>query len=78
MKLRLAYEAGVKGGNMPTIFNAANEYAVAQFLKKNISFLGITDMIEHAMNSIEYIDNPDVNEILTTEQEVYELLRAMR
>ena len=76
--LRLAYEAGVKGGNMPTIFNAANEYAVAQFLKKNISFLGITDMIEHAMNSIEYIDNPDVNEILTTEQEVYELLRAMR
>ena len=56
--LRLAYEAGVKGGNMPTIFNAANEYAVAQFLKKNISFLGITDMIEHAMNSIEYIDNP--------------------
>lgn len=35
-------------------------------------------MIEHAMNSIEYIDNPDVNEILTTEQEVYELLRAMR
>lgn len=76
--LRLAYEAGVKGGNMPTIFNAANEYAVAQFLKRNISFLGITDMIEHAMNSIEYIDNPDVNEILTTEQEVYELLRAMR
>ena len=63
---------------MPTIFNAANEYAVAQFLKKNIGFLGITDMIEHAMNSIEYIDNPDVNEILTTEQEVYELLRAMR
>ena len=76
--LRLAYEAGVKGGNMPTIFNAANEYAVAQFLKKNIGFLGITDMIEHAMNSIEYIDNPNVNEILTTEQEVYELLRAMR
>lgn len=76
--LRLAYEAGVKGGNMPTIINAANEYAVAQFLKKNIGFLDITDMIEHAMNSIEYIDNPDVNEILTTEQEVYELLRAMR
>ena len=60
------------------IFNAASEYAVAQFLNRNISFLGITDMIEHAMNSIKYIDNPDVNEILSTEQEVYELLRAMR
>lgn len=75
MGLRLAYEAGRKGGNMPTIFNAANEFAVDKFLNEEISYLTITDMIEKAMNSIKYIDNPNVNEILDTEKAVYELLR---
>ncbi len=73
--LRLAFDAGHKGGNLPTVFNAANEYAVSQFLDRKIGFLDITDMIEKAMNSIEYIDNPDVNQILDTEKAVYELLR---
>ena len=76
--LRLAYDAGVKGGNTPTIFNAANEYAVAEFLNRRISFLEITDMIEHAMNTIKFIDNPTVDEILATEQATYELLKSMR
>lgn len=76
--LRLAYEAGRKGGNMPTIFNAANEYAVPMFLDGRISFLAITDMIEHAMNSIQYIDNPSVEEVLETEKATYELLRNMK
>lgn len=76
--LRLAYEAGRKGGNMPTVFNAANEYAVAQFLAGKISFLTITDMIEHAMNSIQYTDEPDVEDILATEKMTYELLRTMK
>lgn len=76
--LRLAYEAGVKGGNMPTVFNAANEYAVAEFLNRKIEFLKITDMIEYAMNTIRYIDNPDVDEILSTEQATYDLLKTMR
>lgn len=76
--LRLAYEAGVKGGNMPTVFNAANEYAVAEFLNRKIGFLKITDMIEYAMNTIRYIDNPDVDEILSTEQATYDLLKTMR
>ncbi len=75
--LRLAREAGLKGGNMPTIFNAANEYAVAQFLDRKISFLTITDMIETAMNDIQYIDNPDVKQILDTECATYELLRSI-
>lgn len=76
--LRLAYEAGRKGGNMPTIFNAANEYAVPMFLDGRISFLAITDMIEHAMNCIQYIDNPSVEEVLETEKATYELLRNMK
>lgn len=76
--LRLAYEAGKKGGNMPTVFNAANEYAVPMFLDGRISFLTITDMIEHAMNCIQYIDNPSVEEVLETEKATYELLRNMK
>lgn len=76
--LRLAYEAGKKGGNMPTVFNAANEYAVPMFLDGIISFLTITDMIEHAMNCIQYIDNPSVEEVLETEKATYELLRNMK
>lgn len=72
--LKLAYDAGRKGGNMPTVFNAANEYAVSCFLNGKCSFLEITDMIERAMSCIEYIDNPDVSQILSTEKAVYELL----
>ena len=76
--LRLAYEAGNRGGNMPTIFNAANEYAVAKFLNREIGFLTITEMIEKAMDSIKYIDNPDVAQILDTELATYELLKSVR
>lgn len=73
--LRLAFEAGRRGGNMPTIFNAANEFAVDAFLNRKIGFLDITNMIEKAMSDIKYIDNPNVNQILDTEKAVYELLR---
>lgn len=73
--LALACEAGKKGGNMPTVFNAANEYAVARFLEGDIGFLEITDMIERAMSCIKYTDNPDVEQILETERAVYGLLR---
>ena len=40
-----------------------------------MGFLGITDMIERAMSSIQYIDDPDVEQVLETEKAVYELLR---
>ena len=73
--LSLAYKAGRRGGNLPTILNAANEFAVAQFLGRKCGFLDITDMIEKAMDCIQYIDNPDVNDILDTEKAVYEFLR---
>lgn len=73
--LNLAYQAGRKGGNLPTVFNAANEFAVEKFLNREISYLTITDMIERAMAGIQYIDNPTVEEILETEKAVYDLLR---
>ena len=73
--LAMAYEAGKKGGNLPTVFNAANEFAVAKFLSGGCGFLDISDMIGKAMGCIQYIDNPDVTQILETEKAVYELLR---
>ena len=73
--LALAYEAGRRGGSLPTVFNAANEYAVARFLNREISYLEITDMIQKAMENHKVIDDPTVEQILETEREVDELLR---
>ena len=73
--LALAYEAGRSGGSLPTVFNAANEYAVAKFLNREISYLEITDMIQKAMEHHKVIDDPTVEQILETEREVDELLR---
>lgn len=72
--LKYAYEAQREGGNMPTIFNAANEKAVALFLNKKISFTDIYRLIDNSMKEIEYIDNPTLDEILYTESEVYKYL----
>ena len=74
--LALAYEAGRRGGNVPTMFNAANELAVAMFLDRKIKYLDIIDIIEQTMTNIEYIDNPDVKQILDTEAAVYEYIRS--
>lgn len=73
--LKMAYEAAAKGGNIPTALNAANEYAVALFLDRKIKYLQIYDMIRFAMDNVRFIDNPTVEEILETEQEVYKLLK---
>ncbi len=72
--LALALRAAKEGGSLPTVFNAANEYAVARFLKEEISFLDITEMIEYAMNNHEFIPNPTVEEILKIEQDTRKLL----
>mgnify|MGYP004508326289 FL=1 len=74
--LKLAMEAGAKGGNMTTAFNAANEKAVAMFLDRKISYLQITEIIEAAMNNCSFIENPDVEQILATEQDVYDFINS--
>jgi 1-deoxy-D-xylulose-5-phosphate reductoisomerase len=66
--LKLAYAVGKTGGNMPTIFNAANEQAVAAFLNRQISYLEITDWIERACEHIPFVKDPDVEEILETQR----------
>lgn len=72
--LKMAYEAGRIGGSMPTVFNAANERAVAKFLDRKIGFLDITDIIQYCMKEHKKIENPSVNEILEIEQWAYELI----
>lgn len=72
--LALAYQAMQQGGNVPTIYNAANEKAVALFLERKISYLAITELIEECMGQIAYIDHPDLEQILETERQVYEYI----
>lgn len=73
--LGLAYEAGKIGGTLPTVFNAANEYAVNEFLNRRISYLEIVDMIEKAMETHKIVESPNVEAILETEVWTYEFLR---
>ena len=74
--LSLAYQAGRRGGSLPTVFNAANEWAVQKFLNREISYLTITDMIEAAMDQHQVVENPSVEEILAAEQETYDFLES--
>lgn len=74
--LALAYEAGRTGGSMPTAFNAANEKAVAMFLDRKIDFLAIWDIIEYCMKEHHFIEHPNLDEILKTEQEVYDIIES--
>ena len=74
--LALAFEAAKRGGNIPTVYNAANEKAVAKFLNREIRYLEITEIIGECMESIKKIDTPNVDEILATEVNVYELIES--
>ena len=73
--LSLAIEAGKTGGTMPTVFNAANERAVAKFLKGEIKYTDIVRSIEKCMNAHKVSAHPDLEEILATEQWVYSILQ---
>ena len=74
--LALAYKAMVQGGNMPAVFNAANEKAVAMFLERKIAFPDIPDIIEACMEQITFEESPVVEQILKTEAEVYEFVES--
>ena len=76
--LALAYQAGIEGGSVPTVYNAANELAVASFLNREITFLEIAEIIEDCMNAHKIITHPTLEEILDVEQETYERIRSRR
>ncbi len=73
--LWLAFQAARRGGSLPTVFNAANEKAVALFLQKKISFLQIPELIEASMEHHRTIDAPTVEQILEAEAETYEYIK---
>ena len=74
--LFLAYEAGKAGGSMPTVFNAANERAVAKFLEEKIKYLDIIEIIDTCMKKHCIVENPSVDEILEAEQWTYEFIES--
>ena len=76
--LPLAYRAIHAGGSMPTVFNAANEKAVALFLDKNIRFLTIYDLIQGAMENHKVVENPSVEQILEAEAEAHAFVESHR
>jgi len=67
--LSLAFEAIKQGGNMPCIVNAANEVAVAGFLKGDTGFLAMSDVIESCMQKVEFKANPSLDDYLNTDRE---------
>ena len=76
--LALGIEAGKTGGSAPTVFNAANEYAVAAFLQKKIGFTDIPMLLEKALSAVPVKPSPTLPEILEAEQETYEVLNCQQ
>lgn len=74
--LRLAFDAAAAGGSLPTVYNAANERAVALFLQRRIGFLDIAEIIETCMSGHKVIASPSVEEILQTEAWTYEMIES--
>ena len=74
--LKLAFDAAKEGGNIPTVYNAANEKAVAKFLNREIGYLDIAEIIGASMENISKIDCPNVEQILETEAATYEFIES--
>ncbi len=72
--LSLAYDAMDAGGNVPTVFNAANERAVSKFLNNKIKFLEIPEIVSEAMINVDFIENPTISQVLETEQMTYDFI----
>ena len=67
--LALAFEALHRGGNIPCVLNAANEVAVAEFLKDKVGFLEMSDIVEQCMAKMDYIKNPSFEDYVNTDKE---------
>ena len=67
--LALAFEALNKGGNMPCVLNAANEVAVEAFLKDQIGFLEMSEVVERCLVKMDYIGNPSFEDYVHTNTE---------
>lgn len=74
--LALAYAAIEKGGNMPTVLNAANEVAVERFLERKIRFTEIADIIEKALGTFSFVASPTLEDYFLTDSEVRQKLKT--
>ncbi len=75
--LSLAIHAMEKGGNLPCIVNAANEIAVAAFLKDQIGFLEMSELIEECMNRISFLAHPGYEDYVQTDAETRKMALAL-
>lgn len=75
--LSLAFEAIRKGGNVPCAMNAANEAAVAAFLKDGIRFYDIPEIISACMAGVDFVEKPTVDDLLSTNAQVYRAAAEM-
>lgn len=75
--MKFAYEAGKRGGTLPTVLNAANEVAVAAFLNERINFLQIEDLIEKALSKHDLIMNPDLSIIQEVDKETRQFVQTL-
>jgi 1-deoxy-D-xylulose-5-phosphate reductoisomerase len=75
--MQYAYEAGKRGGTLPTVLNAANEVAVAAFLEEKINFLQIEDLIEKALSKHDLIMNPDLSIIQEVDKETRQYVQTL-
>ena len=67
--LALAFDALTRGGNMPCVLNAANEVAVAGFLKDSVGFLEMSDIVERCLSKMDYVLNPSYEDYVNTDKE---------
>jgi 1-deoxy-D-xylulose-5-phosphate reductoisomerase len=67
--LALAFSAMERGGNMPCVLNAANEIAVAEFLKDKVGFLQMSDVVEHCLNTMPFMAKPTLEDYIATDKE---------
>ena len=74
--LPMAIQASGEGGSLPTVFNAANELAVKKFLEEKIGFLDIYEIIAQSMDRHKKIAHPDLDEILSVEQDTYQWIES--
>lgn len=74
--LGFAFDAIGKGGNLPCILNAANEVAVKAFLEQKISFTGMADLARNAMDKIDFISEPSLEDLINTHEEATRMAQS--
>lgn len=70
--LKLAYDAGKKGGSQPCVLNAANEQAVSLFLNNQIEFLQIEELVESALKHHQWVESPSMEQLIEIDRDARE------